>query len=1225
MENELSRVVDALPGLVWTAFPDGEIDFLNHRWCEYTGLSVDEGSGQGWLTAVHPDDLPELFERWRSVLASGEPREMEARLRRFDGEYRWFLFRTYPLRDASGQVVKWCGMNSEINDRSGFEGIGHTRWRLSSAAREDFRSIVDDLPTFVTLMTPDGELELANRQVLEYFGATLEELRARPSASTVHPDDRPDVLAAWRESHQNGQPYEVTGRQRRADGVYRWFHMRAFPLRDTDGRILLWYLLQTDVDDRKRAEALLASEKRLLELIATGASLSATLTELCMSVETLCATCTCCSILLLNPDTKRLWHAASPNVPKAYTESIDGFAIGPDVSSCGTAAYEVKQVIASDIASDPRWAEFRAVALANGLRACWSTPILSQQNVVLGTFAIFSGKPSSPTREDQEVIAQITHLASIAIERERSQMSLARALDELKTSAGRLRTIIDTIPTIAWCSLPDGSGEFWNQRWHDYTGLSPEAARGWGWQSAIHPEDLEGITETWRQLIAAGQPAEIEGRLRRFDGVYRSFLFRFCPLRDETGNIVNWYGTNTDIEDRKQAEALLAGEKRLLEMVTGGCSLSGILEALCRLFESTASGSYCSVVLVDPGGTHLEHGAAPSFPSSFITSTIGRPVNVDSGPCEMAAYLNEQVISADLTSDTRWAAYAWCPMALAHGVRACWATPISSTAGRVLGAFAIYYDEPRTPTPLHQSLVEQFRHIASIAVERAQNDAALKQSEARKAAILDSALDCVVTIDEEGGITEFKPAAERSFGYRREEVVGQQLADVIIPPAFRQEHRRGFARYLATGEERVLGRRIEMTAVRADGSEFPVELAITRIPLDGPPSFTGYLRDITERKRSEEELRRGEAFLVEAQRLSSTGSFSWRVATDDITWSAQLYRIFGFDEGLPLTLELVGTRVHSEDIPSFHEMIDRARGVGTDFEYEHRLLMPDHSIKYLHMVAHAIRHQDGGVEYIGAVQDVTRPRLAEEALGKARSELAHVARVTTLGVLTASIAHEVNQPLSGIITNASTCLRMLAADPPNVDGARETAKRTIRDGNRASELIMRLRALFTNKESTTEPVDLNDATQEVIALSLSELQRNRVILRPEFADDLPVVTGDRVQLQQVILNLLKNASDAMSAVNDRPRQLQIRTERGTDDQVRLTVRDAGVGLDPQAMDRLFQAFYTTKNDGMGIGLSVSRSIIERHHGRLWAEPNDGPGATFSFSIPPRQGGASDAG
>jgi signal transduction histidine kinase len=202
---------------------------------------------------------------------------------------------------------------------------------------------------------------------------------------------------------------------------------------------------------------------------------------------------------------------------------------------------------------------------------------------------------------------------------------------------------------------------------------------------------------------------------------------------------------------------------------------------------------------------------------------------------------------------------------------------------------------------------------------------------------------------------------------------------------------------------------------------------------------------------------------------------------------------------------------------------------------------------------------------------------------------------------------------------------MLASTPPNVEGARETAKRTIRDANRASELVTRLRALFSNKESTTEPVNLNEAAQEVIALSLTELQRNRVILRPEFADDLPVVTGDRVQLQQVILNLLKNASDAMRAVNDRPRQLQIRTERGQDGQVQLSVRDAGVGLDPQVMDRLFQPFYTTKNDGMGIGLSVSRSIIERHHGHLWAEQNDGPGATFSFSIPLRQGGASDAG
>ena len=326
-----------------------------------------------------------------------------------------------------------------------------------------------------------------------------------------------------------------------------------------------------------------------------------------------------------------------------------------------------------------------------------------------------------------------------------------------------------------------------------------------------------------------------------------------------------------------------------------------------------------------------------------------------------------------------------------------------------------------------------------------------------------------------------------------------------------------------------------------------------------------------------------------------------------------------------MTKELISSRFDPEDAPFVREMIERARdGDVVEFEREFRLQMPNGSVKYVHTVAHANRDQNGRPEYIGAVQDVTERRLSEEALGKVRSELAHVARITSLGALTASIAHEVNQPLSGIITNASTCLRMLAADPPNVEGARETARRTIRDGNRASDVITRLRALFSKKDTTTESVDLNEATREVLALSLSELQRGRVVLRLELADDLPLVTGDRVQLQQVILNLVRNASDAMSAVDDRPRQLLIRTERDEDNRVRLTVHDAGVGFDPQAADRLFESFYTTKNDGMGIGLSVSRSIIESHHGRLWATLNNGPGAAFSFSVPRRSEGATGA-
>ena len=538
-------------------------------------------------------------------------------------------------------------------------------------------------------------------------------------------------------------------------------------------------------------------------------------------------------------------------------------------------------------------------------------------------------------------------------------------------------------------------------------------------------------------------------------------------------------------------------------------------------------------------------------------------------------------------------------------------------------------DQKRVASELDQRVVQRTAELAAaneelkkelaerrlVEEKLGQEERELKRSEVRKAAIVDAALDCIVTIDHEGCITEFNPAAEHTFGYRRDEVLGKHLADVIIPPSLREKHRQGFARYLATGEARVLGKRIEMTAVRADGSEFPVELAITRIPLEGPPSFTGYLRDITERKRAEQALRRSEAFLAEAQHLSHTGSFSWRVATDEITWSEQLYRIYELEIGVPVTLELIRTRVHPEDLTLYERMVEEARVGGNDFEWHYRLLMPDHSIKYMHALAQSTRDQDGQLEYIAAVQDVTARRLAEEARDKARSELTHVARVTSLGTLTASIAHELNQPLSGIVTNASTCMRMLAADPPNVDGARETARRTIRDGNRASEMITRLRALFSRKSVTIQSLDLNEAVREVIALSLGELQKNRVILRPELAHDLPLVTGDRVQLQQVILNLLRNASDAMSTINDRPRDLLIRTEPDDNDRVRLSVSDVGVGFEPQAADKLFDAFYTTKNEGMGIGLSVSRSIIERHQGRLWATPNDGPGVTFLFSIP----------
>jgi predicted ATPase/signal transduction histidine kinase len=370
-----------------------------------------------------------------------------------------------------------------------------------------------------------------------------------------------------------------------------------------------------------------------------------------------------------------------------------------------------------------------------------------------------------------------------------------------------------------------------------------------------------------------------------------------------------------------------------------------------------------------------------------------------------------------------------------------------------------------------------------------------------------------------------------------------------------------------------------------------------------------------ENARLYSELRRSETWLREAQFLSATGSFYWHVPTGAIEFSDQMYRIYELDPRQKVTPELLAERFHPDDLPLMEEMREISRGTAVDLDYVFRARMPDQSVKYLHIVAHASRNKDGEAQYIGSIQDITQRHLAEEALGKARAELAHVARVTTLGVLTASIAHEVNQPLLGIVTNASTCLRMLAAVPPNIEGARQTAQRSIRDGHRAADVIKRLRALFGQKVASFERVDLNEATREVMALSATELQGHRVLLNADLAGGLSPVMGDRVQLQQVILNLVFNALDALMAIQNRARQVTIRTDADDRGYVRLSVRDTGVGLDPKNADRLFEAFYTTKVGGMGMGLSVSRAIIESHHGRLWAQSNDGPGATFFFSLP----------
>jgi PAS domain S-box-containing protein len=526
-----------------------------------------------------------------------------------------------------------------------------------------------------------------------------------------------------------------------------------------------------------------------------------------------------------------------------------------------------------------------------------------------------------------------------------------------KETENKVQLIIDTVPAFIWTTRPDGSLDFVSRRWLDYAGMTLEQILTRGWQAVVHADEIDQIRSKWRAAVAEGKPFETEARVRRFDGEYRWFLSRAFPLLDRSGHIVGWYGNDTDIHDRKRAEMLLAGEKRVLEMIARSGSRALILDALCRLFEELASNSLTSILLLDSNGNQLRHGAAPSLPTSYTQAIDGGVIGPSAGSCGTAAYRGEQVIVSDIATDPLWADYR--DLALSNGLRACWSTPILSPDGRVLGTFATYYREPRSPNQQEQNIMEQITDLASIAIEREQ---------------------------------------------------------------------------------------------------------------------------------------------------------------------------------------------------------------------------------------------------------------AEQKLRQAQADLAHFSRVTTVGEMTASLAHEVNQPIAAALTNADACMRWLAAAKPNLDEARTTAQSMVKDVRRAAEIIRRTSLLFQKGAPQRELADVNEIIREMIILLRGEAMRYSVAVRTELAADLPKVMGDRVQLQQVVMNLMINGIDAMKDVNW-TRELIINSRRAEDEHLLVSVSDTGMGLPPQQADEIFNAFFTTKRHGTGMGLRISRSVIEGHGGRLWAVDNTKRGASFYFTLP----------
>jgi len=380
-----------------------------------------------------------------------------------------------------------------------------------------------------------------------------------------------------------------------------------------------------------------------------------------------------------------------------------------------------------------------------------------------------------------------------------------------------------------------------------------------------------------------------------------------------------------------------------------------------------------------------------------------------------------------------------------------------------------------------------------------------------------------------------------------------------------------------------------------------------------------FVLDLSEQKRAEEALRRSEAYLAEAQKLSSTGSWHWNIGTGEVTWSQEFFTIFGFDSDRDkASHQLYAERIHPEDRSKVEEARATAIRERQDFDAEYRLLLPGGLIKYLHSIGHCLVDQSGDVEYIGAVIDITERKRAEEErerLRQLQADLAHVTRVSTMGELTASLAHEIKQPIGAAVTNAQACLRLIDRHEPDLLEAREAVVEMIKDARRAADIIEHVRSLFRKGSSPREIVDVNEVVRGMVAMLQKEANRHSVRMSTNLTNGLTEVMADRVQLQQALMNLMLNGIEAM---RDTTGELSIKSQLGEDGQALISVSDTGVGLPAENADQVFNAFFTTKSQGTGLGLAITRSIIESHGGRVWAASNPGPGATFRFTLPIRE-------
>jgi PAS domain S-box-containing protein len=899
-------------------------------------------------------------------------------------------------------------------------------------------------------------------------------------------------------------------------------------------------------------------------------------------------------------------------------------------------------------------------------------------------------------------------------EQHAAKEKLQRAFDEIKKSEDRLRLVIDTIPTLVWRSGPHGTPEFFNQPTLDYTGLSLEGAVE-GWARAVHPDDMANLSRMWREIRNSGARGETEGRLQRFDGKYRWFLLRVEPLRDEAGNIVKWYGSATDIEDRRQtenalrqSEAYLAQAQRLSFTGTFGWHIAtgentwsaetfrifGYDEAspvtvdmvLARMHPEDRAAAQEIMDRASIDGNDYDHEYRLLMPDGSVKyiHAVARAERDALGNIEFVGAVTDVTVAREVERKLRRSeAYLAEAQRLSHTSSWAWDVRRREFAYRSAEVYRLFGLDPEKDVVSQQPFGDRvFPDDRSRVIEVAQQavrDRANFEVDFR-IVLPDDSIKYVHSVGHplvggDGEVTELvgthvdvteqylaKVALQEAFDEIKKSEDRLRLVVDTIPTLVWRAGPEGSPDFLnqpaldytglaldqaETGWPRAFhpddkkGMLVKWSAIRESGMRGGLEARLRRFdgeyrwflfqaePLRNEAGnivkWYGSGTDIEDRKLAEVALRQSEQRFRDYAETAS--DWLWETGPDHrFTRISEHVNAIGFQPSGVTGLARwdVATDVESEPEKwrQHRAMLD-ARRPFRDFVYTvNGIGAPT----YVQTSGKPIYDATGNfLGYRGTGTDITamiRADHAEQALRKAQAELAHVTRVTTLGELTASIAHEINQPLAAVVTNAEACLRWLDREIPDLDAARRSVEWVISDGNRASEVMRHVRALANKTSLDKVPLDVNDVIREVVALVQGELIGHQVSLQMQLAPALPLILGDRIQLQQVIINLVMNGIEAMEAVTDRPRELLIRSGQDESRRVFVSVMDCGVGISAEDADRLFDAFFTTKSGGMGMGLSICRSIVEAHGGRLSASGNEGPGATFQFVLPLHQEDAS---